>query len=153
MASIGATGRFPNRVVHADADLGERKVRPRPAIHLIFEGAVGESTDRCVPREGDRPGPVLASEMDAEGVRTLFHGKGVQRSRDGVPVQVPDRDVDAPNYFRVADSRVAQVAVDEFDRDRTCLKASTFRRRRVPSVPRHERGLKGRGLRAHLAPT
>ena len=129
--------------MHADADLGERKVRPGPAVHVIFEGTVGKSTDGRVPHVGDRPGPVVASETDAERVRILFHCKGVHRSRDGVPVQVPDRDVDSPNHLRIADSRVAQVAVDEFDRDRTCPQASTLRRRRVPSVPRHERGLQG----------
>ena len=103
------TGRFPPRVVDAEADAAERERSPGAPVEDVLDATCGRPGDRAVPGEVDLAACMADIELDAEAVSRLLDLQPGDDAGNGVPVDVAHRRIDAANELGAADLEVAQV--------------------------------------------
>ena len=128
------TGRFPPRVVDAEADAAERERGPGAPVEDVLDPTCSRSGDRAVPGEVDLTACMADIELDAEAVIRLLDLQPGDDAGNGVPVDVAHSRVDAANELGAADPEVAQVDAVEQHGGRARAQETHVRKGRVRPV-------------------
>ena len=108
-----------DRMVHANTNLRVCKVAKCLTFHDIRDVAPFVATDERGPLEVDFAHRMALGESDDERIGVRDDVQITHFTWQRIPVQVPHRDIDAPNDFDAITSNSPQVAVDEERRSRS----------------------------------
>ena len=128
------TGRFPPRMVDAEANAAEREGGPGTPVEDVLDPTCSRSCDRAVPGEVDLAACMADIELDMEAVIRLLDLQPGDDTGHGVPVDVAHCRVDATNELGTADLEVAQVDAVEQHGGRACTKETHVCKGRVRPV-------------------